>query len=142
METVRENQAVSIDVTFNEEIISPFVELSGDSAPVHTNSQHAQKLGFEDRIVHGFLVGVPFSRLLGMELPGPNSVIQQIHIDMINPVYIGDKITYQVSVKDVIQSVSGVKLKLIATNQDGVVVNRGNALCIFRNPIQHADKQR
>lgn len=127
-----ESDIATSEVVFTKELLGSFIAISHDNAPVHSSIEYAQSMGFRDQVVHGFLVGMPYSRLLGMNLPGPNTVIQNINLDMIKPVYIQDRIQYRVEIKSLIESVHGVKLKLTAQNQFGDIVNRGSALCIFR----------
>ena len=120
------------EVTLTEERLRQFVELSGDSAPAHVDLAHAQALGFRDRIVHGFLVAVPYSAMLGMHLPGGNTVIQKLQLDMVAPVFVGDTLTYRVAVERIVPAVKAVVLSLSAHNDRGELVSRGSATCVFR----------
>ena len=132
LEDLAEGQSVQEDVTITEESLEAFAALSGDRAPVHLDPAHARTMGFPDRIVHGFLVALPYSRLLGMRLPGGNTVIQKLGIDMLAPVRPGEVLTYSVVVQRIVPSVRAVILSLSATNADGDVVSRGSATCVFR----------
>jgi 3-hydroxybutyryl-CoA dehydratase len=132
MADLAEGQAVSESVAFTEDLLAVFVRLTGDTAPVHTDGDHAARLGFPNRLVHGMLVAAPYSRLLGMFLPGGNTVIHQIQLDMVGPVFVDDRIAYTVRVGRLLPSVRTVKLALSAEREDGAVVSRGYATCVFR----------
>ena len=127
-----EGQAIHDEMTFDENRILAFIQLSGDAAPVHTDRGHAREMGFSDRLVHGFFVALPYSRMMGMRLPGSNTVIQKMQVDMVAPVFVGDTLRYSVSVQRIFSAVRAVVLTLEARNQHDTVVSRGTATCIFR----------
>ncbi len=132
LEDMAEGQSVREEVTITEELLRGFVALSGDRAHAHTDAAHARAMGFPDRIAHGLLVGLPYSRLLGMRLPGGNTVIQKLQLDMLAPVGVGDTLLYSVVVERILPSVRAVVLSLRATNAQGEMVSRGSATCVFR----------
>lgn len=129
---VKEGQSSEATFEFTREAVEQFVRLSGDRAPLHVDEEHATAMGFDSLVVHGFFVAVPYSRLLGMFLPGGNSVIHSFDLKLRAPVGIGDRIRYVVTVKRVISTVSSVLLELTAFNQDDQLVNEGTAVCAFR----------
>lgn len=112
--------------------VDAFVELVEDRAPAHIESAHAQALGFPGIVVHGMLVAARYSRLLGMFLPGADTVLHSVELRMEAPVHLGDTLTYSVTVGRVINAVRSVRLDLEARNQHGDVVSRGGATCVFR----------
>ena len=122
------NRAVAI----TEGLMRQFVQLSGDDAPVHTSDDHAKALGFEGRIVHGLLIGSMYSELLGCQLPGPNSVILKLSLDMVKPVQIGQTITFSVVVNRVSEGAKSVTLDLAGASPVNWQVSRGTAVCVFK----------
>ena len=60
--------------------------------PFILRKDFAIQLGFKDRVVHGFLISSIFSAILGNELPGKHSVIRNINLNFINPLYSNDEI--------------------------------------------------
>lgn len=70
-----------------DEDIRRFGEISGDFNPIHFSDDVARSLGFEGRIAHGMLFQSWFTRLLGMEFPGPGTLYLQSHSLFIAPVY-------------------------------------------------------
>ncbi|MEG3618595.1 MaoC family dehydratase [Magnetovibrio sp. PR-2] len=133
VEQLQEGDAYTCVVNYTDALVEAFAQVSADQAPVHMDDQHAQSLGFESRIVHGLLINSAYSKMLGMHLPGPNTVIQQLNFDMLKPVYVDDTLEHRVEVAALIEAVKGVKLRLSAVNQVGTLVNRGSALCVFRS---------
>jgi acyl dehydratase len=129
---LREGQSVQESVTFDDAALEAFIRVSGDAAPVHTDAAHAASLGFAARVVHGFFVALPYSRMMGMRLPGPDTVIHSLHLDMPAPVFVGDTISYTVTVQRIAAAARAVVLSLDARNAAGQVVSRGTATCVFR----------
>ena len=116
---------------FTEVDLQNFGDLVNDHAPVHFQETFAQDRGFENRIVHGFLVSGFFSGILGEHLPGPNSVINQTSFKYRLPVILGQNILYTVTVLKVTPAVRAVSLNLSAMNADGKLVITGSAICSF-----------
>lgn len=126
-------------VLITPETLAAFVELSGDEAPLHSDAAHARSLGFNDITAHGLLVGAFYSRMLGMVLPGANTLCQQLTLEMTAPVYLGDALSFRVTVQRLIPSVQAVQMALQAFNQNGVEVGRGKAVCVFRQMTMSSD---
>jgi 3-hydroxybutyryl-CoA dehydratase len=84
---------VTKTVTFEREDLASFGRLAADDAPIHHDTAFAQSKGYEAVLVYGFLVAAPFSGMLGMQLPGPNSVLHSASWQMVKPVYIGEKLS-------------------------------------------------
>jgi acyl dehydratase len=118
-------------VVFTAELVAAFADLVDDHAPVHASAEHARAMGYDGPIVHGLLVGSMYSKLLGTELPGENSVIMKLSFEMLKPVRIGDAIDYNVEVTALSESTQAITLALSAHGAAGLV-NRGSALCLFR----------
>lgn len=129
---INENDRCLQSVVFDRESLDAFTRLTGDQALVHTDEGHAKKMGYPRLVVHGFLVASAYSRMLGMYLPGPHTVIQSVKLDMLHPVCLGDKIRYEVTVVQKTPSVRAVKLQLAAYNENQTPVSRGVAQCVFR----------
>jgi acetyltransferase-like isoleucine patch superfamily enzyme len=132
LEDLAEGDSREETITLTRAALERFGELSGDRAPVHVDPEHARRLGFERPIAHALLVEAGYSRLLGMVLPGGNAVIHELSASMKAPVYPGDRLTYRVRVARLVPAARSVELALSSTNQAGVVVNDGMAVCVFR----------
>src|SRR5712675_2734487 len=125
--------SVRQDVTFTEADVDSFGRVSGDRASLHFDERYAIAQGFSGRIVHGLLLGARFSRLMGMFLPGENSVIQTLSLRYRRPVRVGTRLTMAVELDRFSESVGAVMLKLSAT-ADGQVVLDGTAQCVLCRP--------
>lgn len=119
----------SLEFSFTPEVVAQYANLIGDHAPVHFDAEFARGRGFADRIVHGMFIASLFSGLLGNELPGAHSVINQLTIKLHRAVVVGDTLRYLVTVAQVTPSVRAVMLKLEARSLQGDLVLSGSAVC-------------
>ena len=119
-------------VEFTPERTAQFLRLSQDTAGIHVNTDFAAKKGFEHLVVHGFLLSLHFSRILGMNLPGENTVIGSIELKFHAPVYVGDTVTFTATVKRVLKPLGTVLLDLSVVKQDGTVCVEGKTSCAFK----------
>ncbi len=129
-EALEEGQSVEQSVTISEPNLKAFAELSQDSARVHHDPEFARSKGYEAPIVYGFQLASYFSRLLGMYLPGENSVIQSVELRYLQPVMLGQELTFTVTVRKVVGAVGAVVLELAAMKGDTPAV-KGKAQCVF-----------
>ena len=126
-----EGDSITSQVSLTSEGLESFIALSGDRAAAHVDPAHAQAMGFKDRIVQGLCTALPFSRLLGMYLPGPNCVIQSLDFKFKKEVYVGEMLTYRVAIERLVPAVGAVRLALSVTRGDGEVACAGMAQCVF-----------
>ena len=110
-----------------EKDIEMFGEITGDFNPAHFDSQYASKTIFKKRIAHGMLVGSLFSKLLGMELPGPGSIYISQTLRFRRPVYLGCEIKAEVKIIDINTLKNRVKFECIAYNEENEKVVIGEA---------------
>jgi len=109
-------------LVISSEMVKDFINLSSDCAPIHYDEAFAEGMNYQGRIVHGLLLSLRFSRLLGMFLPGALSVIHSIRFDYQRPVLMGDELTYSVTVTRLSEAARMVVLDL--------EVRRGNVICV------------
>lgn len=107
-------------------LVDGFIEISGDSSPIHVSDEAAQARGFEGRVVHGLLLGALLSGLLGTRLPGERGLLQNLEFDFRAPCSIGDEISISAWVVDFHESVNTLKIKFLISNQRGQVLAKGS----------------
>lgn len=129
---------VEQDVTFTAADLDAFARLSGDRAAVHFDQAFATSRGFSGRIVHGLLIGSRFSRLMGMFLPGEESIIQSLTLQYRRPITIDTPVRFRIELDRFVESVGAVVLKLSASS-DGEVAAEGRAQCVLRTIQQAQD---
>jgi acyl dehydratase len=123
-------QSLKYSFIFTDNVVYQFAKLVKDFAPVHLDLTHAKSLGYQGRIVHGFLLQSVVSGLIGEQLPGINSVIVSTAFKFYKPVYIGDTVEYKVEVIGLTNSVSAVSIKITGNVKENQVIS-GNIICTF-----------
>lgn len=121
-------QTASFSKTVTESDIYLFAGVTGDINPAHVNEAYASKTFFKGRIAHGMLSAGFISAVLGMQLPGPGTIIYlEQNLRFLFPVRPGDTITATVEVVDLDPTKNTALLRTICTNQDGKQVVDGLA---------------
>ncbi len=126
-------QKESVTVTITDEMVRAFADLSGDRNPVHVNDEFAAKTRFKKRIAHGMLLGGLLSRVAGMMLPGPGTIIISQDIRYKGPCYIGDTVTAEISIIHVRADKPIIKVASRVTNQNGEALIDGGAILYFES---------
>jgi 3-hydroxybutyryl-CoA dehydratase len=133
LDDLKVDQEVVQNVTISSRDVEIFGDLVGDHAAVHFDPQHAHAMGYAGPIVHGLLLASRFSRLMGMYLPGPRSVIQGLQLKFVHAVPVGKPITFRNRVKSISPAVGAVILDLSALIDDAVSVSAVGT-CVFPPP--------
>ena len=132
-------QTASFSRTVTETDIVMFAGMSGDYNPVHMDREYAADSRFGQRIAHGMLTASFLSRLLGMELPGKESVYLEQTLKFKKPVFIGDTITATAKILEIDYERSIFTLSTICTNQDGTTVLSGEGKMMMPRKEVHDD---
>ena len=114
--------------TVSESDIYLYAGLTGDFNPAHINEAYAEKTFFKTRIAHGMLTIGFVSTVIGNKLPGPGTIFLRQEMDFTAPVRIGDTITAQVEVSEILPEKKRVRLKTTCINQKGTKVLDGEAI--------------
>ncbi len=105
------------EVAITEELVAAFAEYSGDRNPLHLDAGFAGATHFKRRVAHGMSYAALFSRLIGMDLPGPGALWMAQSFRFAKPAFIGDRLRLSVEVTAVAESTGTISLDCRATNQ-------------------------
>lgn len=122
VEALKENIEFSFREFISDECVDEFARLSGDVSPLHVSAAYAKKSGFPDRVAHGVLSMAYVSRLIGVHLPGGNSIISGMSIKFKKPVMVNTEILVSGVVKQVAESVGVVVVAFSIQSPDKDVV--------------------
>lgn len=131
-EEIQIGDSDSFTKTITDYDIVQFARLTGDFNPVHLDSEFAKKTPFKERIAHGILSGSIISTVLGMRLPGPNTIYLSQNFKFLAPVRIGDTIKANVEVVEKRDDKKIIKLKTQVKNQHEETVVDGEAVVMKR----------
>lgn len=114
----------SLTKKFTEEDIDRFAELTLDDNGIHTDAQLSRRGIFRRPVVHGVFVGSLISSLMGTQLPGHGTILQEMNCRYLNPVYPGDTVTVRVVLTEAEEQPRyyTASLKGTCVNQDGIMV--------------------
>ncbi|MDQ6931397.1 MAG: MaoC family dehydratase [Candidatus Eremiobacteraeota bacterium] len=134
-----EGQTASITREVTAADVETFAGISGDNNPVHLDPEFAAKSRFKKRIAHGILSAGYISAVLGSKLPGPGTIYLSQSINFKAPVYLGDRITATVTVLNFRPDKHLLTLRTHCTNQDGLVVLEGQAVCLTSDVVEPSE---
>jgi len=114
--------------TVSESDIYLYAGMTGDLNPAHINEAYANKTFFGTRIAHGMLIAGLISTVLGTQLPGHGTIHLRQEVNFLAPVHIGDTITAQVELVEIMAEEKQTRFKTICVNQEGTKVLDGEAI--------------
>jgi len=130
-----EGQQASITRVVTAADVEAFAGISGDTNPVHLDQEFAAKSRFKKRIAHGILSAGYISAVLGSKLPGPGTIYLSQSITFKAPVFLDDTVTATVTVLNYRPDKHILTLRTECTNQDGIVVLEGQAVCLTSDVV-------
>ena len=127
-EDIQVGDTDSFTKTITDYDIVQFARVTGDFNPVHLDPEYAKKTPFKERIAHGLLSGSIISTVLGMRLPGVNTIYLSQNFKFLLPVKIGDTIKAHVEVVEKRDDKNIIRLKTQVLNQRQEMVVDGEAV--------------
>ncbi|MBP5608701.1 MAG: MaoC family dehydratase [Lachnospiraceae bacterium] len=122
-EELKEGVSESFKVTVTEEMLEAFRNMSGDENPLHCDEEYAKGCGFPGRVVYGMLTASFYSTLAGVYLPGEHCLLQEVNSRFRSPVYAGDELTVEGTVKERHEGFRRIRISAVIRNQDGKKVS-------------------
>ena len=120
---LKEGMSESFSVTVTEEMMDAFRKMSGDENPLHCDEQYAKDSGFDERVVYGMLTASFYSTLAGVYLPGERCLLQEVNTRFRAPVYAGDVLTVEGTVKERHEGFKRIRLQAVIRNSEGKKVS-------------------
>ena len=135
IEDFEPGQHVSFRKTFTDEDVRRFIEITGDSNPLHVDDEFAANTQFGRRIIHGMLAASIFSTMVGMLLPGTGAIYRSQTIRFLLPVYLGDTVTAHFVVRSVDRARHRLEIDAWIENEAGERVIEGDCEAgLLRSP--------
>ena len=132
-EDLKIGQEEYFTVTVTQEMMDSFLDLSGDTNPLHNDEEFALSQGYQNKVVNGLLTTSFLSRLVGVYLPGRYCLLQGIDVKYSRPVYVGDILIVKGIVDELHESVKRAVIKVFIQNQDEKKVVKGKVEVGFLN---------
>jgi len=114
----------SFDKKVTTNMMDKFLDISGDSNPLHIDCDYSKEKGFQDKVVYGLLTSAFYSTLVGVHLPGKYCILQGIEIQFSKPVFINDDLKIFGKVSYMNETVKQIEIKAFIMNQKNQKVSR------------------
>ena len=124
------------EMTVTEEMVRAYAEITGDYNPLHFDSDFANRTRFGRLITQGGITTGLLHALVAMDMPGPGTVFVAQRWSFPQPVYVGDTIRAEATVKSVRQDRPMAEIEFVITNQDGDEVLVGEATVFQARPTE------
>ncbi|WP_243290733.1 MaoC family dehydratase [Bacillus sp. FJAT-47783] len=124
---IRIGDRASFSKTVSETDIYHFAGITGDFNSLHVDEEYAKRTFFKERIAHGILSAGFISTVLGMKMPGPNTIYLSQNLKFLAPVKIGDTVKAEVEVLKKIDDKHIIQLRTQVKNQRDELVIDGEA---------------
>jgi acyl dehydratase len=132
--TLSVGQKAQRSLHLTEEHVRLYAQISGDHNPLHFDADFASRTTFGRLVVQGGLTTGLLHALVAMDLPGPGTVFLSQNWKFTAPVFIGDRITAEVTVLSVHAVKPVTQLGVRVWREDGETVLEGEAWCYRFQP--------
>jgi len=120
----------TVDIQITDKMVHQFAEMSGDFNPIHLDDEYAKTTRFGRRIAHGMIMGALISRVLN-EKVGSGGIYLAQNLKFVNPVYIDDIVTLEITVTGIRKEKGIATIETIAKKQTGETVVKGEAIIMM-----------
>ena len=118
---------VSFNYEITEEKMQKFLEITGDINPLHNDLSYAKSKGYSEKVVYGMLTSSILSTLAGVYLPGEKSLIHEVSVSFVKPVFISNcPLIVQGKVINKDERFKQIEIKCSIFDKNGDKVLRGN----------------
>ena len=118
-------QHVHFTKTFTDDDVRRFVEITGDTNPLHVDDDFAKKTRFGRRVLHGMLTASILSTMVGMLLPGTGAIYRSQTLLFLRPVFVGETVTAHFVVRAIDRSRHRLDIDAWIENEAGERVIEG-----------------
>ena len=129
-------QKASRELTVTGEIVRAYAEITGDYNPLHFDAEFTGRTRFRRLMAQGGITTGLLHAMVAMDLPGPGSVFVRQNWSFPRPVYIGDTIRAEATVKSVRERRGVATIEFVVTNGDGETVLEGEATVFQAEPAE------
>lgn len=128
-----EGQRVSVDFVVGGDEMRQFATLSGDRNPLHLDADFARRKGFDDAVVYGALLVAKVSQLIGMRLPGRDSVWTGVSLQFRQPLYVGREARVE-GVVERLSAATGMVVLALELRSGETLIAKGEAEVLLVQP--------
>lgn len=120
----------TLTVQITDKMVRQFAEMSGDFNPIHLDDEYAKTTRFGRRIAHGMILGALISRSLNEKIGGGGVYLAQ-NLKFVNPVFIDDTVTIELTITGLRKEKGIATVDTIAKKTTGEIVGKGEAIIMM-----------
>lgn len=120
----------TMEVQVTDKMVRQFAEMSGDFNPIHLDDDYAKTTRFGRRIAHGMIMGALISRMLNERI-GSGGIYLGQTLKFVNPVYIDDVVTLEMTITAIRKEKGIATIDTIAKKKSGETVVKGEAIIMM-----------
>ncbi len=136
MEKIVVGDSFELDFLFTQQQVIEFSEVTGDKNPIHLDAEYTANTVYKKPIIHGYLGGSVFSKILGNDFPGEGTVYLNQKMDFRRPMYSGENYRAILTVTEIHDSRHRATIETkIMHIEDGKPVMTGEANVIHKTKI-------
>jgi acyl dehydratase len=129
-------QQYDFEFSYSQEDVRSFSEITQDYNPIHLDYDYAAKTIYKKPIIHGFLGGAIFSRILGTKFPGEGTIYLQQNLIFKRPMYAEVVYKANLTVKEVDpEKHTAVLETVVIESASGKVTIMGEAIILNKSKI-------
>ena len=115
---------------YSQEDVQAFANVSKDTNPIHLDEKYAANTIFKKPIIHGFLGGSIFSKIIGTDFPGEGNIYMKQNMTFRQPMYVDQSYKARVEVKELYAEKHRALLNTSILDENGKKVIVGEALVL------------
>jgi acyl dehydratase len=120
-----------LPVSFTDEDVRHFAELSGDFNQIHFDREAAERSPIRARAIPGLLGALLFSRILGTQFPGHGTVYVSQSLRFRRPIFVDRPYIASVVVKQIVPGRHRAKVRTtLVDGKSGKIATEGQAWII------------
>ena len=97
---IEAGQIYKYSFTITQQQVEEFARVTGDNNPLHLDEHYAAQTPFKKPIIHGFLGGSVFSKILGTLFPGEGTVYLKQSMEFLRPMFVENQYEAILEVKE------------------------------------------
>lgn len=133
---LKQGDQYSTSFKFSQDQVDKFAHLTGDTNPLHLDNDYAAGTIFKRPIIHGFLGGSIFSKVLGTEFPGEGTVYLKQTVEFLRPMFTEEEYTAHFEVKEIIYAEGKGIIETIVKDSRGKAIIKGEALVLNKESFK------
>ncbi len=131
MDNIEVGKLLTTKLSFSQEDINNFAEISGDNNPIHIDLEFAAKSKFGKTICHGMLVYAVISEWLAKIFPKSTQLSQTL--SFLSPVYAQEELTLAQEVIAITPVEETLQVKTTVTKPDGTLACQSLTILKYLN---------